>query len=88
MQQHETKYFTHRPPPQAPSSPDPGGWGQKVEIQLFQSMVMLNIKLKGMEHRAPFKHKLSHYIHRNLWVGFKSKNKSECVHAAYQIKGK
>ena len=54
MQQHGSKYW---------------GWGQKVNIQLFQNMVMLHIKLKkkkilevvifhiklmGMEHRAPW----------------------------------
>ena len=27
-----------------PSHPDPGGWGQKIKIQLFQNMVMLNIE--------------------------------------------
>ena len=28
--------------------PHPWGWGQKVKIQLFQNMVMLHIKLKGI----------------------------------------
>ena len=41
MQQHDSKYFACRLPP-------PQGWGQKVKIQLFQNMVMLHIKLKGM----------------------------------------
>ena len=36
----------------APPPPDPGGWGQKVEIQLFQNMVMLHIKSKGLAHAA------------------------------------
>ena len=31
-----------------PSPQDPRGGGQKVKIQLFQNMVMLHIKLKGI----------------------------------------
>ena len=38
--------------PPLPRVPNPRGWGQKVEIQLFQNMVMLHIKLKGMTHTA------------------------------------
>ena len=44
MQQHGSKYFArkpHLPPPPH----DPRGQGQKVEIKLFQNMVMLHIKL-------------------------------------------
>ena len=44
MQQHGSKYFARR----APSSFDPRVWGQKVEIQLFQNMVMLHIKFNGI----------------------------------------
>ena len=29
------------------------GWGQKVKLYLFLKVVMLHIKLKGIEHRAP-----------------------------------
>ena len=36
-------------------NPNPGMWGQNVKIQLFQNMVLLIIKLKEMEHRAPCK---------------------------------
>ena len=38
MQPHGSKYFPRRPPP--PQSPG----GQKVEIKLFQNIVMLHIK--------------------------------------------
>ena len=31
----------------------PRGWGQKVKLYLFLKVVMLHIKLKGIEHRAP-----------------------------------
>ena len=34
-----------------------------VKIQLFHNMVMLHIKLKGMEHRAPYMHIFSPYTH-------------------------
>ena len=47
MQQHDSKYFAPSPTP-----PDPGGWGQKVSIQLFQNMVMLHIRLKGITNAA------------------------------------
>ena len=42
MLQHGSKYFARRP------SHDPRRWGQKVKIQLFQNMVMLHIRLKGI----------------------------------------
>ena len=29
------------------------GWGQKVKLYLLLKEVMLHIKLKGIEHRAP-----------------------------------
>ena len=31
-----------------PTDPPPLGWGQKVKIQLYQNMVLLHIKLKGI----------------------------------------
>ena len=57
MQQLRCKYLARRPPP----PPDPRG--QKVRIQLFNYMVMLHNKLKGMRHRAPCKHIFSLYTH-------------------------
>ena len=45
MQQHGSKYFASRP---HYFPLDPNGWGKKVKIQLFQNMVMLHIKLKGI----------------------------------------
>ena len=47
MQQHGSKYFARRPPPTRPWR-----WGQKVKILLFQNMVMLHIKLKGITNAA------------------------------------
>ena len=38
--------------PHPPPSPLPLGWGKKVKIQLFQNMVMLHIKLKGIMNAA------------------------------------
>ena len=35
---------------QRPPFPDPWRCGQKVKIQLFQNMVMLQIKIKEMTH--------------------------------------
>ena len=46
MQQHVSKYFARRAPPPLPHYPR--GWVQKVEIQLFQNMVMLQIKFLGI----------------------------------------
>ena len=40
--------------PATPSPPPPDPRGQKLNIQLFQNMVILHVKLKGMEHRAPW----------------------------------
>ena len=37
------------------------GWGQKVKLYLFLKVVMLHIKLKGIEHRAPCKQICCHY---------------------------
>ena len=51
MQQHGSKYFarSHLPDPPLPS---PWGCGQKVKIELFQNMVMLDIKLKSIMNAA------------------------------------
>ena len=43
MQQHGSKYLPAAPPPVR---------GQKVEIQLFQNMVMLHIKLDEITNAA------------------------------------
>ena len=45
------------------------GVGSKVKA-FFLKVVMLHIKLKGMEHRASYS-VLTHTL--NLWVGFKGK---------------
>ena len=50
MQQYGSKYFARRPQPLSPPHPDP--MGQKVEIQLFQNMVMLHVKLKAITNAA------------------------------------
>ena len=34
-------------------TPSTQGWGQKVKLYLFLKVVMLHIKLKAIEHRAP-----------------------------------
>ena len=34
-------------------TPSTQGWGQKVKLYLFLKVVMLDMKLKGIEHRAP-----------------------------------
>ena len=34
-------------------TPSTQGWGQKVKLYLFLKVVMLHIKLKTIEHRAP-----------------------------------
>ena len=65
-------------PPQ-PNPHDPGG-ESKGHTSTFYNMVMLHIKLKGMEHRAPLKHIFSPYTNLNLWVRLKGKQKSECGH--------
>ena len=45
MQQHGNKYLSRTPASTL-------GWSQKVKIQLFKSIVMLHIKIKGMTHAA------------------------------------
>ena len=34
-------------------TPSTQGWGQKVKLYLFLKVVILHIKLKAIEHRAP-----------------------------------
>ena len=60
------KYFSRRSPT------NPGG--QKV---IFQNKVMLHIKFKGMEHRAPCIHTFSLYTHPQPVDWIKKVNKSE-----------
>ena len=56
----------------------------------IRNLDMLHNKLKGMEHRAPWKHCHILSLHTTSTCGFDQKvNKnSECGHVAYQIKGK
>ena len=84
MCQQGNNYFAHIPPHSSL-----GEWGQKVKT-LFRNMVMFHIELKGMEHRAPYKHIFCAYIYPlPLWWGQRSKHFfSENSHVANQIKGK
>ena len=59
MQQHGSKYFT----PQTPTHPTLTLGGQTVKVQHFQNMVMLHIKLKGMDPRETCKHIFCPYTH-------------------------
>ena len=52
MQQNDSKYLAHRAPP--PFHHDPREWGQKVKMQLFQNMVILHTKLKGIRQCSNF----------------------------------
>ena len=86
MQQHGSNYFACRPP-----SPSPHllaqGLGQKVKIQLFQNMVMLHIKLKGMTNAAICK---SIFIDTLNALGEVKGQKHfffESSHISYQING-
>ena len=45
VQQHDGKSFARRP---SPLPKFPRGWGQKVQIQHYQNMVMLHIKFIGI----------------------------------------
>ena len=79
MQQYGSKYFACRPPSLNPHTcrkmvanilpsdplPTPLPWWVEggVKVQLFQNMVMWQIKLKRMEHKAPCKHIFSPYTH-------------------------
>ena len=46
------------------------GWDQKVKIQLFQNMVMLHIKLKGlgMQRRGGPENKVKIHFFQNMAV--------------------
>ena len=61
MHQHDSKYF-----PIDPLSPNPGVGQKKVEIHLFQNMVMLHIKLKEMTKAAACQHIICPYTHPKL----------------------
>ena len=70
-------------------TPSTQGWGQKVKLYLFLKVVMLHIKLKGIEHRAPWKQICCHYTHTNDPLGWGQKAIfffSKSGHVAYQIK--
>ena len=59
-----------------------GGGVQKVKPYIFVKVVMLHIKLKGIDHRTPWKQICCHYTNvRGQKVIF-----SESGHDAYQIK--
>ena len=79
MQQHVITYFvfTHTLDP----------WGPKVKTTFFLKLVMLHIKLMGMEHRASTNSVLTHTL--DPWGGVKgSKNIfTKGSNVAYQIKG-
>ena len=47
-------------PVDTPSTPDEGSKGKNI---FFLKVVMLHIKLKGMEHRGPYKHIFCPYTH-------------------------
>ena len=51
MQQHGSNILPVDPPPQ-PRPPDPGGWGHKIKIKLFQNIFRVHIKYKGVTNAA------------------------------------
>ena len=59
-------------------------WDQKLKTVFFLKVVLLHIKLKGMEQA----HILALYTASVPGIGSKGQLFSECVHVAYQIKGK
>ena len=69
-------------------TPSTQGWGQKVKLHLILKVVMLHIKLKGFEHRAPWKQTSCHYTHQRP-LGWGQKVIlfffSKSGHVAYQI---
>ena len=79
MQQHASAYSVLH----TPSNPLGGVKGQNI----FFKVVMLSIKLKGMEHRASCKHIFCPYTHSQP-VGWIKRKKSEYGHIPYQIKEK
>ena len=63
------------------------GWGQEANIQLFQNMVMLHIKSKGMTNAATCNHIFCPYTPPQPLGGVKAKTFfPESSHVAYQIK--
>ena len=69
-----------------PSTPGMGSKGQNV---FLLNIVMLHIKLNGMEYRATCKHIFCPYTHPQSPDGVKRPTHlfSESSHVAYQIKG-
>ena len=62
-------------------------WDQKGQTFLFfLKVVLLYIKLKGMEHRTLCKRILCHYTYPRPWDGINIFIFTERSHAAYQIK--
>ena len=57
-------------------TPSTQGVGSKGQTIYFSAVVMLHIKLKGIEYRAPLKQIFCLYTHQQPLVG----------HVAYQIK--
>ena len=66
-----------------PSTPGVGSEGKNIFFLL--KVVMLHIKLKGMEYRAPCKHIFCPYTHPQP-LGWGQKVKT-FFYVAYQIKG-
>ena len=61
MQQHGSKYFRVDTPSTT------GGLGSKGHNIFFLRVVMMHIKLRGMEYRAPCKHLFCLYTHPQPW---------------------
>ena len=69
-------------------TPSAQGMGQNVKLYLFLKVVMLHIKLKGIERRSPWKQICCHYTHQRP-LGWDQKLIcffSKSGHVAYQIK--
>ena len=63
--------------------------GVKGQNIFFLKVVMLHIKLNGMERRAPCKHIFCPYTHlQPVGLDQKVKKNSECGYVAFRIKGK
>ena len=66
----------------------PKRWGQKVKLYIFVKEIMLHTKLKGIEHRAPWKQICCIFTHLDPWGGVKRSYYfffSKSGHVAYQI---
>ena len=80
MPQHASTYFVFS------HTLDPWG-GVKCQKHFYLKVVILHIKLMGMEHRAPCKHIYCPYTHpRSLGWGQKFRFFTESSRVAYQIK--